>query len=67
MKNEWRKNLKVGDLVMMRSGHMAVLTDVNWRHGIDVEYPHIKIRYTDDASFGSCSAWRVREVLSESR
>ena len=67
MNNDWRKNLKVGDLVMMRSGHMAVLTEINWRDGIDVEYPHVKLRYTDDDSNGSCSAWRVKEVLSESR
>ena len=66
-KNEWRKDLKVGDLVMMRSGHMGVLTEINWRDGIDAEYPHIKLRYTDDDSDGSCSAWRVKEVLSESR
>ena len=65
MSNEWRKNLKVGDLVMMRSDHMAILTDVNWRWE-DSEYPHVKLRYTDDDSNGSCSAWRVKEVLSES-
>ena len=64
--NEWRKNLKVGDLVMMRSEHMAVLTDVYWRSE-ESEYPHVKLRYTDDDSSGSCSAWRVKEVLSESR
>ena len=46
---------------------MAVLTEINWRDGIDVEYPHVKLRYTDDDSSGSCSAWRVKEVLSESR
>ena len=67
MTNEWRKNLKVGDLVMMRSGHMAVLTKVKWRRGIDVSYPHVDLRYSDDDSNGSCSAWRVKEVLSESR
>ena len=32
---------------------MAVLTEVNWRDGIDVEYPHVKLRYTDDDSGGS--------------
>jgi hypothetical protein len=51
---------------MMRSDHMAILTDVNWRSE-DSEYPHVKLRYTDDDSNGSCSAWRVKEVLSESR
>ncbi len=67
MNNDWRKNLKVGDLVMMVSGHMAVLTEVNWRDGIDAGYPHVRVRYTDDDSGGSCSSWRVKEVLSESR
>ena len=51
---------------MMRSGHMGVLTNVNWRSE-DSEYPLVKLRYTDDDSDGSCSAWRVAEVLSESR
>ena len=64
--NQWRKDLKVGDLVMMRSDHMAILTEVKLRHA-DSEYPHVKLRYTDDDSNGSCSAWRVKEVLSESR
>ena len=67
-KNEWRKDLKVGDLVMMKSGHMAVLTEVFFRFPeTDPSYPHIKLRYTDDDSDGSCSGWRVAEVLSESR
>ena len=63
--NQWRKDLKPGDLVMMRSDHMAILTNVYWRSE-DSEYPHVKLRYTDDDSNGSCSAWRVKEVLSES-
>ena len=68
MSNEWRKDLKVGDLVMMKSGHMAVLTEVFFRFPeTDPSYPHIKMLYTDDGSDGSCSAWRVAEVLSESR
>lgn len=64
--NSWRKDLKVGDLVMMKSGHMAILTDVSLLSA-DSEYPHVKLRYTDDDSTGSCSAWRVSEVLSETR
>ncbi len=66
MSNEWRKALKVGDLVMMRSDHMAILTEVKLRND-DSKYPHVKVRYTDDDSNGSCSAWRVKEVLSERR
>jgi len=64
--NEWRKGLKVGDLVMMRSDHMAIITKV-YMQTSDSEYPHVKLRYADDDSNGSCSAWRVKEVLSESR
>ena len=68
MTNEWRKDLKAGDLVMMKSGGMAILTEVFFRFPeTDPSYPHIKMLYTDDGSDGSCSAWRVAEVLSESR
>ena len=63
---EWRKDLKPGDLVVMRSGHMAILTEVKLRYD-DSEDPHVKMRYADDDSNGSCSSWRVKEVLSESR
>lgn len=66
MTNEWRKDLKLGDLVLMKSGHMAIVTEVKWRHE-DSQYPHVELRYTDDDGTGSCSAWRVEEVLSESR
>ena len=63
---EWRKELRVGDLVMMRSEHMAIITKV-YMQTSDSEYTHVKLRYTDDDSNGSCSAWRVSEVLSEAR
>jgi hypothetical protein len=60
-KNEWRKDLKVGDLVMMKSGGMAILTEVFFRFPeTDPSYPHIKMIYCDDNTPGSCSAWRVR-------
>jgi hypothetical protein len=42
------------------------LKEVKLRHQ-DSEYPHVKLRYSDDDSSGSCSAWRVKEVLSEGR
>ena len=58
-KKEWRKNLKVGDLVMMKTGGMAILTDP--------AYPHIKMIYCDDNTPGSCSAWRVEELVNASR
>ena len=64
----WRKKLKAGDLVMMKTGGMAILTEVFFRFPeTDPSYPHIKMLYTDDGSDGSCSGWRVAEVLSESR
>ena len=67
-KNEWRKDLKVGDLVMMKSGHMAVLTEVFFRFPeTDPSYPHIKLIYCDDNTLGSCSAWRVEELINASR
>ena len=68
MTNEWRKDLKVGDLVMMKSGHMAVLTKVFFRFPeTDPSYPHIEVIYCDDNSEGSCSAWRVEELISAAR
>ena len=44
MKNEWRKKLKAGDLVMMKHGGMAILTEVFFRFPeTDPAYPHIKM------------------------
>ena len=65
---EWRKKLKVGDLVMMKTGGMAILTEVFFRFPeTDPSYPHIKMLYCDDNSTGSCSAWRVEELINETR
>ena len=68
-KNDWRKNLKVGDLVRMKSGHLAILTEVYMRSNGPggSKYPHVKILYCDDQSAGGWSAWRVAEVLNEAR
>ena len=47
---------------------MAVLTEINWRDGIDVEYPHVQTCATPMMTvvavvvLGEC-----KEVLSESR
>ena len=68
IKNEWRKKLKVGDLVMMKTGGMAILTEVFFRFPeTHPSYPHIKMLYCDDNSTGSCSAWRVEELINETR
>ena len=66
-KDDWRKELKVGDLVKMKSGHLAILTEVYMRSTGPggSKYPHVKILYCDDQSAGGCSAWRVAEVLNE--
>ena len=66
-KKDWRKELKIGDLVKMKSGHLAVLTEVYMRStGLGgSKYPHVKILYCDDQSAGGCSAWRIAEVLNE--
>jgi hypothetical protein len=68
-KKDWRKWLKAGDLVKMKSGHLAVLTEVYMRFSgpNGSEYPHIKMLYCDDNSTGGCSAWRVAELLNEAR
>ena len=67
-KNEWRKKLKVGDLVKMKTGGMAILTEVFFRFPeTDPSYPHIEMIYCDDNTPGSCSAWRVEELLNASR
>ena len=62
----WRKKLKAGDLVMMKTGGMAILTEVFFRFPeTNPSYPHIKMLYCDDNTPGSCSAWRVEELLNE--
>ena len=68
-KNAWRKELKAGDLVKMKSGHLAVLTEVYMRStGPDgSKYPHVKVLFCDDQSAGGCRVWRVEEVLNEAR
>ncbi len=71
MKNvyEWRKKLKAGDLVMMKHGGMAILTEVLFQFASDepLDYPHIKMVYCNDATSDSCSSWRVKEVLCATR
>ena len=67
----WRLKLKVGDLVMMKHGGMAVLTKVISHDGEDFAEdpspPHIEMTYCDDGEHGSCSSDRIERMLSESR
>ena len=71
-KNAWRLGLKVGDLVMMKHGGMAVITKVishdgEWLTCEDRIAPHIEMTYCDDAEHGSCSSYRIERILSETR
>ena len=71
-KNEWRHQLKVGDLVMMKNGGMALITKIrrhdDMRFGEDEPSPpHIRMTYCDDGEHGSCSSYRIERMLSESR
>jgi hypothetical protein len=75
-KNEWRLKLKVGDLVMMKHGGMALITMVHSHNKLIInkdftgEYaypPHIKMIYCDDGELGSCSSYRVERLMNESR
>ena len=61
----WRHGLKVGDLVMMKNGGMAVITDVRHHHFDDPPAPHIRMTYCDDGEHGSCSSSRIERMLSE--
>ena len=68
----WRHNLKAGDLVSMRSGHMAIVTKVSgyseqaWDNE-PLPPPRVEVFYCDVATKGSCSAWRVERVLNANR
>ena len=63
----WRNELKVGDLVMMKHGGMAVISEVI-SHVAEPRYaPHIKMIYCDDGELGSCSSYRVERLMNESR
>ena len=68
----WRHGLKVGDLVMMKHGGMAVITkircwDAEWFGEQSPPPPHIEMTYCDDGERGSCSSHRIERMLSETR
>ena len=63
-------NLKRGDLVLMKSGHHAIVTKIR-RSPLDCEAgyelpPHVEVFYCDDTSPGSCSVHRVDKIISTS-
>ena len=61
-------HLKQGDLVLMKSGHHAIVTNIR-RSPLDDEAgfelpPHVEVFYCDDTSPGSCSIHRVDKIIS---
>ena len=64
--NNWRRQLKVGDLVMMKTGGMAIITEVFYSQPDD-KYPHIKMIYCDPRRQrpNGCSSVRVKEIVNE--
>ncbi len=68
----WRHGLKVGDLVMMKHGGMAVITnircwDAEWFGEQSPPPPYIEMTYCDDGEHGSCSSSCIERMLSETR
>ena len=61
-------NLKRGDLVLMKSGHHAIVTKIrpsflDDEAGYELP-PHVEVFYCDDTSPGSCSVHRVEKIIS---
>ncbi len=61
-------NLKRGDLVLMKSGHHAIVTKIrpsflDDEAGYELP-PHVEVFYCDDTSPGSCSIHRVEKIIS---
>ena len=63
-------NVKQGDLVLMKSGHYAVVTKIRPSPFEDAAGyklpPHVEVFYCDDTSPGSCSVHRVEKIISAS-
>ena len=61
-------NVKQGDLVLMKSGHYAVVTKIRPSPFEDAAGyklpPHVEVFYCDDTSPGSCSVHRVEKIIS---
>ena len=68
--------LKRGDLVLMKSGHYAIVTKIRYPQlselpddfrGMSLNHdlpPHVEVFYCDDISPGSCSVHRVEKIIS---
>lgn len=61
-------NVKRGDLVLMKSGHYAIVTKIRNSPFDDAAGyklpPHVEVFYCDDNSPGSCSVHRVEKIIS---
>jgi hypothetical protein len=60
-------NLRRGDLVLMKSGHYAIVTNIRRsplgdEAGFELP-PHVEVFYCDDTSPGSCSIHRVEKII----
>ena len=78
----WDKDLRIchvkrGDLVLMKSGHYAIVTKIRPSKfselpkdfgAVSLQYhdipPHVEVFYCDDTSPGSCSVHRVEKIIS---
>ena len=70
---QWDKDLRIchvkrGDLVLMKSGHHAIVTKIrpsflDDEAGYELP-PHVEVFYCDDTSPGSCSVHRVEKIIS---
>jgi hypothetical protein len=61
-------NVKPGDLVLMKSGHHAIVTKIkpsflDDEAGYELP-PHVEVLYCEDNSPGSCSVHRVEKIIS---
>ena len=61
-------NLKRGDLVLMKSGHYAIVTKIkpsflDDEAGYELP-PHVEVLYCEGSAPGSCSIHRVEKIIS---
>lgn len=68
-------NVKPGDLVLMKSGHHAIVTNVRHEHYAELDFtdrtyelpPYVDVFYCDNLEPGSCNVTRVEKIISASR
>jgi len=68
-------NVKPGDLVLMKSGHHAIVTNVRHAPFTESDFtewayelpPYVDVFYCDGAEPGSCNVTRVEKIISEAR